>query len=368
MLPYPTFHMAILPLQLSYQKTVIGFYYSMKEFILMRNVKMLGFLLSLFMVMSLGLTAEGQGEDGSNGTYPKGVLDFVAPGGAGGGWDLTIRTTAKVLKDTKLVSVPMPVRNNPGAGGSVNLASLQEKKGSDKIICVYSPPLILTKLAGTTDLGYTDVTPLARLIADYAVFVVAADSPYKNINDVMDALKKDVKSVKIGGTSSAGSMDHLQFLMMAKAAGVENLNEIDYISFDDSGAAQVLGGHIDLFSTGLSEVLGLIESGDLIALGQTADHRVGEGKVAEIPTCVEQGVDATFVNWRGLFGAPEMPEYAVNYWRQILANMVETPEWKAACKANSWDDAYQDAPEFATFLEDVNANYAEILSEIGLIK
>ncbi|MBN2627072.1 MAG: tripartite tricarboxylate transporter substrate binding protein [Spirochaetales bacterium] len=338
----------------------------------MRKEKVFALLLSLIFALTLGLTAEGQGDASGNGkaapAYPKGVLDFVAPGGAGGGWDLTIRTTAKVLKDSKLVTVPMPVRNNPGAGGSVNLASLQEKKGSDKIICVYSPPLILTKLAGTTDLGYTDVTPLARLIADYAVFVVAADSPYNSMADVMDALKKDIKSVKIGGISSAGSMDHIQFLMMAKAAGIKNLNQIDYVSFDDSAAAQVLGGHIDLFSTGLSEVLGLIESGDLKALGQTADHRVGEGVVGEIPTCVEQGIDATFVNWRGLFGAPEMPDYAVTYWRETLAKMVETPEWKAACKTNGWDDAYMDAPEFGTFLGQVDKEYTDILKDIGLIK
>lgn len=302
-------------------------------------------------------------------TYPSGALDFVAPAGAGGGWDLTIRTVAKVLKDTKLIKVPMPVRNNPGAGGTVNLANLQEKKGSDKIICVYSPPLILTNLNGTTELSYKDVTPLARLIADYAVFVAAADSSYNTINDVMDALKKDVKSVKIGGTSSAGSMDHIQFLIMAKAAGVQNLKEIDYISFDDaSGAAQVLGGHIDLFSTGLSEVRALIESGDLRALAQTADHRVGEGLVADIPTCKEQGIDATFVNWRGLFGVPEMPDYAVAFWQETLKKMTETPEWAQACKTNGWDQLYLGGEEFKTFLAEVNEQYKTILDDIGMLK
>jgi putative tricarboxylic transport membrane protein len=301
--------------------------------------------------------------------YPSKPLDFVAPSGAGGGWDLTIRTVAKVLKDTKLVKVPMPVRNNPGAGGTKNLANLQEKKGSDKIICVYSPPLILTNLNGTTELSYKDVTPLARLIADYAVFVVAADSPYNTISDVMDALKKDVKSVKIGGTSSAGSMDHIQFLIMAKAAGIQNLKEIDYISFDDaSGPAQVLGGHIDLFSTGLSEVRALVESGDLRALAQTADHRVGEGVVADIPTCKEQGIDSTFVNWRGLFGVPEMPDYAVAFWRETLKKMTETPEWAQACKTNGWDQVYLDAEEFKTFLAEVNEQYKTILDDIGMLK
>ncbi len=323
----------------------------------------------MLIISASAVFAGGSGEKGEGKVvYPKGNFDFVAPSGAGGGWDLTIRTTAKVLKDTKLVKVPMPVRNNPGAGGSVHLASLQEMKGTDKTITVYSPPLILTNLSGTTKLSYKDVTPLARLIADYAVYVVKADSPYKTMSDVMDALKKDIKSVKIGGASSAGSMDHIQFLIMAKASGIKNLKEVDYVSFDDSGAAQVLGGHIDLFSTGLSEVLGLIESGDLRALAQSADHRVGEGIVGEIQTCKEQGINATFVNWRGIFGPPEMPEYAVSYWRDVFAKMVKTDEWAAARKTNGWDDAYLDGPDFGKFLEEVNEDYKGILSDIGMLK
>lgn len=331
----------------------------------MNKLVMVLIAISLLFSSASALFAQG-GEDSAE-NYPSSNLDFVAPGGAGGGWDLTIRTTAKVLKDTGIVKVPMPVRNNPGAGGSVHLASLQEMKGEARTITVYSAPLLLTKLSGTTTLGHKDVTPLARLIADYAVFVVAADSPYNTMADVMDALKKDIKSVKVGGISSAGSMDHLQFLIMAKTSGVQNLNKIDYVSFDDSAVAQVLGGHIDLFSTGLSEVAGLIESGDLKALGQTAPHRVGTGIVAEIPTCIEQGINETFVNWRGIFGPPEMPEYAVNYWREALKELVATPEWAAAKETNGWDDAYMDAPEFAAFLDKANSDFESILKEIGML-
>ncbi|MCD6396803.1 MAG: tripartite tricarboxylate transporter substrate binding protein [Spirochaetaceae bacterium] len=332
----------------------------------MEKRKVMIFIAVIFLMTVTALFAGGSGEQGAE-QYPKGNLDFVAPGGAGGGWDLTIRTTAKVLKDTGLVKVSMPVRNNPGAGGSVHLTSLQEVKGTARTITVYSPPLILTNLNGTTEYSYKDVTPLARLIADYAVYVVAADSPYKTMDDVMTALKNDIKSVKIGGNSSVGSMDHIQFLIMAKAVGIKNLKEIDYVSFDESGSAQVLGGHIDLFSTGLSEVLGLIESGDLRALAQSADHRVGEGIVGEIPTCMEEGIDATFVNWRGIFGPPEMPEYAVTYWRDIFAKMVKTDEWKAARKTNGWDDAYLDGPDFGTFLGQVNEEYKGVLSDIGML-
>jgi len=79
----------------------------------------------------------------SKADYPKKAMEFIAPSGAGGGWDLTIRTVAKVLGDTKLVSVPMPITNKTGGGGGVNLAYMQTKKGSDNLISVYSPPILL---------------------------------------------------------------------------------------------------------------------------------------------------------------------------------------------------------------------------------
>jgi len=312
---------------------------------------------------------EASANEDANSDYPEGNLDFIAPGGAGGGWDLTIRTTAKVLSDTGIVENSMPITNKPGAGGGVTLSYLQQKEGADDTIVVYSPPLLLINLNGSSEYSYKDTTPLSRLIADYGAFVVRDDSEYTSISQIMDALKKDPKSVKIGGNSSVGSMDHIQFLMMAKAAGVKNLNEIDYISFQDGGAtAQILGGHVDLLSTGLGDVGGVLKSGDLKALAHTGENRIsGDSVLSEIPTCMEEGIDGSFVNWRGIFGPPNMPEYAVKYWEDALSKMVETPEWDEACKKNGWDKVYLNSSEFETFLEKTNEDYKSILEEIGML-
>ncbi|MDH8678271.1 tripartite tricarboxylate transporter substrate-binding protein [Fusibacter bizertensis] len=323
-------------------------------------------LLALSLVGAMALTGcASKSETGTD--YPKGSLEFIAPSGAGGGWDLTIRTVAKVLQDTKLVEANMPVTNKAGSGGGVNLAYMQTQKGSEKLISVYSPPILLIELNGSSEFGYKDTTPLARLITDYGAFVVPKDSKYQTITEVMDALKADPKSVKIGGNSAAGSMDHIQFLIMAKAAGVQNLKEIDYISFQDGTAtAQILGGHVDLLTTGLGDVQSLVESGDLRALAHTGAERVGEGVLAEIPTCKEQGIDGVFENWRGLFGAPDMPDYAVKFWEETLAKMVETDEWKTEAAKHGWAPAYLNQADFNTFLEETNESYKLILDEIGL--
>jgi len=332
-----------------------------------RRSFVIGLAAAAFVLAPTFLMASGSSEGSAS--YPSKPLDFLAPAGAGGGWDLTIRTVAKVLGETKLVSVGMPVTNKPGGGGGVTLAYLQNKKGSDREIVVYSPPIILINLTGQTPYSYKNLTPLARLIADYGAFAVAKNSKYKTIMDVMDALKKDPKSVIIGGTSAVGSMDHIQFLLAARAAGVKNLKQIQYVSFQDgSSAAQALGGHIDVLSTGLGDVRGLLQSGDLRGLASTAPERVDVDVIRDIPTMKEQGLDAVFINWRGLFGSPDMPQYAVDYWRKTLAKMVETPQWDAACKTNGFTKSYLDGPDFSQFLDQTNEDYKAILSEIGMLK
>lgn len=318
---------------------------------------------------SSGKQGSGEGNSAQKVDYPTKPFEFVAPTGPGGGWDTTIRMIAKVLGETGLVNQPMPVVNKPGGGGAVGLAYMKEKKGSPYHVVIYSPPLLLINLTGQTQLSYKNLTPLAMLINDFGAFAVPKNSRFNSINEVMEALKKDPKSVKIGGASSPGSMDHVQFLQAAKAAGVKNLKDIQYISFQSGESlAALMGGHIDLLSTGMAEVVGPLESGDIKVLAITAPERVKEGPLAQVPTLKEQGIDAVFANWRGLFGPPEMPDYAVKYWSDVLAKMVQTPEWKEVVKKNGWTEAFMGPEEFKAFLDKTNEEYKSLLMEVGLYK
>ncbi len=300
--------------------------------------------------------------------YPSKPMEFVAPSGAGGGWDTTIRMVAKALQDEKIVSVPMPITNRTGGGGGVNLAYMQTKRGADDLISVYSPPLLFIKLNGTSKYGYTDTTPIARLIADYGVFYVSKNSKYKTMQEVLEAIKKDPTSVKIGGTSAAGSMDHIVFLYVAKAYGIKDLRKIQYIAFQDStGPTQLMGGFIDVFSSDIASLRGLVESGDVRVLGITSATRIGSGLIATYPTLKEQGIDVEFANWRGLFGPPGMPDYAVKYWRDAIARMSQSASWKKIMGEQAWTPAYMDQPEFKAFLDKTNDEYKAIFEELGIL-
>jgi putative tricarboxylic transport membrane protein len=297
--------------------------------------------------------------------FPSRNFECLAPAGPGGGWDTTMRMVAKVLTEKGIVKRAMPVINKPGGGGGVALAYINAKKDPHTLV-VYSPPLLLINLTGQTELSYKNITPLAMLINDFGAFAVPANSPYKNINDLFDALKKDPKSVKLGGTSSPGSMDHIQFLHAAKAAGVD-VKDIPYIAFQGGEAlAALLGGHIDVYTTGMAEIVGPLEAGDIRVLALTSPERIKDGVLAQIPTLKEQGVDAEFINWRGIFGIPNMPEEARSFMESALKQMSETPEWAEICSRNGWTSVFMGASDFAAFLDKTNEEYKTLLEAIGL--
>jgi putative tricarboxylic transport membrane protein len=325
-------------------------------------------LLAALLVLALLCACAGQNSATEEAPqYPQRAVSLIAPAGSGSGYDVTMRALAGCLQETGLVRVPLPITNIPGGGGVTALEYLDSNTGADNVLSVYSPPLNLIRLNGSTSMNYREnTTPIARLFVDYGVFAVRSDSPFQTLGEVMDALKENPEAVRLGGISSYGSMDHLQFLKAAHAYGVGNLGQIAYTGYQDGTAvAQLLGGHVDVVSTGISDSIGLVESGDIRALAVTAGKRVGKGLTARIPTCIEQGIDVTFVNWRGLFGPKDMPEYALAYWEETLAQMVETPEWAEICAEYGWDMDYAGHGEFLAFLDEMDTEYAKLLGEIG---
>ncbi|MDR1916365.1 MAG: tripartite tricarboxylate transporter substrate binding protein [Synergistaceae bacterium] len=301
--------------------------------------------------------------------YPSKNFDCIAPAGPGGGWDTTIRMITKVLTEQKFITTAMPVTNRPGGGGGVALEYIQRKKGDPYLLTVFSPPLILINLTGQTPLSYKNLTPIAMMINDFGAFGVPKGSKFASINEVFEAMKKDPKSVKIGGTSSLGSMDHIQFLVAAKAAGVENLKDIPYIAFQGGeGLAALMGAHIDLLSTGMAELVGPKESGDIKVLALTAPDRIPSGPLSDVPTLKESGIDAEYVNWRGIFGAPGMPEEERIFMEDALQKVAATPEWKEICERNGWTQIFMGSSEFTSFLDKSNDEAKSLLSEIGMLQ
>merc|ERR1711916_228879 len=106
-------------------------------------------------------------------------------------------------------------------------------------------------------------------------------------------------------------------------------------------------------------------SGEIKILGVTADERVDA--YADAPTMVEQGIDTTFVNWRGFFGAPGLPADKLAAYQEAIAKMYDTPEWEAVRARNGWVNIPNPGDDFKAFLEDQEQVIGDLMRKLGFL-
>ncbi|MEO1705565.1 MAG: tripartite tricarboxylate transporter substrate-binding protein, partial [Pseudomonadota bacterium] len=105
--------------------------------------------------------------------------------------------------------------------------------------------------------------------------------------------------------------------------------------------------------------------GEVRILGVTSDERVDA--FADAPTMKEQGLDTTFVNWRGFFAAPGLPDEQVAAFQDALAKMYETDEWEEVRARNGWVNIHNNGDEFRAFLEDQEKVIGDLMKTLGFL-
>ena len=293
-------------------------------------------------------------------------IHFLIPGGAGGGWDGTARGTGEALTNAGLVG-SASFENMSGGGGGKAIGYLIENAESNYgTLMVNSTPIVIRSLTGVFPHNFRDLTLVAGTIGDYAALVVGKDSSLNSMSDLMDAYRADPSGTAIGGGSVPGGMDHLVAAMVMQAAG-EDPTAVKYIPYDAGGDAMaaLLSGEINALSTGFSEAVALAQAGEVKILGVTSNARVPAYDGA--PTMKEQGIDTSFVNWRGFFAAPGLPSDTLAAYQDALTKMYETPEWEAVRARNGWVNIHNNGDDFKVFLENQEKVIGDLMRQLGFL-
>ncbi len=293
-------------------------------------------------------------------------IHFVIPGGAGGGWDGTARGTGEALTGAGLVGTASYENMSGGGGGKAIGYMIENADSLHGTLMVNSTPIVIRSLTGVFPHNFRDLTLVAGTIGDYAALVVGKDSPINSMADLIAAYDADANGTAIGGGSVPGGMDHLVAAMVMEAAGKDALN-VKYIPYDAGGKAMaaLLSGEIKALSTGFSEAVALAQAGEVKIIGVTSDERVAA--FADAPTMKEQGIDTTFVNWRGFFGAPGLPADKLEAYQAAIAKMYGTPEWEAVRARNGWVNIHNPGADFHAFLEDQEKVIGDLMKKLGFL-
>ncbi|WP_199743762.1 tripartite tricarboxylate transporter substrate binding protein [Pseudorhodobacter sp. E13] len=298
------------------------------------------------------------------------ATECIAPANPGGGWDFTCRQIANIMYEIKAIDAPMQVTNMAGGGGGVAFSAVVADHNEDPDVIVAASSATTTRLAQNAFAGMTadQVRFVGAIGADPGVIVVAKDSPFQSLSDMVEAIKADPGSVAFAGGSAVGGFDHMKPLQIMKAAGFDDITKIKYIGVDGGADAitQTVGGFTQAMTGDMSEIVGFIKSGDVRALAVLTEERVPG--FDDIPTAREQGFDVVAVNWRGVYVPKGISDDQFNAWAERLKAVAESDQWKAAMAENGLAPFTKVGGDFQSWVDGVIADTVVLSKEIGVIQ
>ncbi len=300
----------------------------------------------------------------ANGFAQTKLLTIITPAAPGGGWDQTSRTVQQVLQQSGLGN--SKVVNVPGAGGTIGLAQVANSdKGNGSVLMTMGLIMVGAILTNQSPVTLRAVTPIARLTGEYEVLAVPAASPYKNLGELLKAWKAKPGEMSIAG-GSAGGTDHMLAGLLAKTVGIDP-GKVNYVPYSGGGeaVAAVVGNQVSAEVSGLGELEPFIKAGRVRALAISSDKRVPG---IDIPTFLEQGVNLSLANWRGMVAPPGLTSQQRAELISLMEKMHQSAAWKTALARNNWIDMFLAGPEFDAFLKQEDTRATGVLKSIGLVK
>ena len=288
----------------------------------------------------------------------------------GGGFDLTCKLAQTSLQDLKLLKEPMRATYMPGGIGAVAMNTVVAQRAADpNVIVAFSGGSLLNiaqgKFGKWTE---NDVKWLAAVGADYGSISVGKNSPWKNLGEVMAAIKADPSKVPMGGGGTVGSQDWTKAALLAKKLGIDP-KAMRWVSFEGNGEATtaLMGGHIQVMFGDVSADEPQAEAGNIRMVAVLADKRV-QGKLAGVPTAREQGYDIQWPIIRGFYTGPKVPDADYKAWQDMFKKAMATKEFADLRAQRGLQPFDLVGPELDAFVKKQVGEYRKQAEEFGLVK
>ncbi len=268
---------------------------------------------------------------------PTKPIDLVVHTGPGGGSDVLARSIAVMLEKEKLLPVRLQVVNKTGGNAAVAAAYLADKKGDTNTIGLITSVWIATPLTSSeAKITLRDLTPIARLVLEPAVFAVRADSPFKTMHDFIEAARANPGKLKQSG-GSLTSRDSIMRQALQQFTGTKWA----FVSFQGGGerVAALLGGHVDMMIIEPQEAGEHIRAGKMRVLAQIAERPLPN--YPGVPTLKEAGYDVTVPpQIRAVVAPPGVPKEVVAYWEELFSKLHNTASWHKYVADNQLEEGF----------------------------
>ncbi len=292
--------------------------------------------------------------------YPTKQITVLQGFKAGGGSDTLAQLTQPFLE--KAIGQSFINQYIPGATGAIawtQLAKTAKKDGYT--LSITNTPMLQTNYIMNPEITYniSELEPIANVVTDPGIIVVAKDSPYKTVEDFLKAAKENPGKLTVGN-SGVGGDDFFTTLIFEKASGLK----FQMIPFEGDGPSwqAAMGGKIDASFNNLGITYPQIKAGNLRALAVFTENRYE--LIPDVPTAKELGYNVVSGSSRGYSAPKGIPAETRDTLIAAFKKMAEMPEFVKACndRASIIDMKFGD--DYAKMLKEQEAAFKIIWDEV----
>ncbi len=298
--------------------------------------------------------------------YPARPITLLIPWAAGGGSDAMGRMVGSLLEQE--LKQPIAVVNRAGGSGVVGHSAIATAAPDGYTLGLATMEISIFKVLGLADLTPQSYTLIARMAALDAAVLVRADSPYKNANELLDAIRKAPEGkMKAAGSGQGGSW-HLAMGGWLLSEGIKP-SQVRYVPSAGASASlqELASGGVDFATCSATEARSLIESGKVRALALMAPKR--SELFANVPTLKEATkTNWTMSSWFAVVGPKGLSPQIVETLTVALKKVHDRPEFRAFLKDRGFTPVWETGAEVVQFADDTTANSAKVIDAMGLKK
>jgi putative tricarboxylic transport membrane protein len=209
---------------------------------------------------------------------------------------------------------------------------------------------------------------VAGIGTDYGMIAVRSDSPYKNLRELMQAIKNKPSSVAIGAGGTVGSQDWLKMLLVARRADLDpKIMRIVALEGGGESFTALLAGYVQAISGDASEASLHVREGKIRVLAVLSDQRL-PGLLANVPTAREQGFDVTWPIIRGVYMGPQVSDADYRKWVGKFQQAMAGPEFDRLRAAHGLYPFAMTGKDLTVYINKTVEQYRNQARELGLLR
>ena len=296
-------------------------------------------------------------------TYPNKPIRLIVPLAAGSSVDTAARIVMQKMSQN--IGQPIIIENRLGAAGIIGTDQVAKSPADGYTLGGFNDSII-TMIPNLNSKLPWDIVKDFESISQVAIIewglMVSANSPYRNVNDLIEAAKKSPGKLNYSSGGNGGPQ-HIGMAMLAYQAGV-NMMHVPYKGATQA-AVGAAAGEVDATLQGISTIVPLVQGNKARLIAVCTPQRMAQ--FPDVPTVSESGIPGFKMNsWFGLMAPAGTPKEIIAFLNREVTKALADPNVKERLIALGLFPVGSSADEMSSLVKSQLEHYRKVITQAGI--